>query len=197
MAEIIAVLFFTKSGMRYNPKDPKNFGNDRFVLSKGHAAPILYAAWSLAGFIDPAELLQLRKFTSDLEGHPTPKLPFVDVATGSLGQGLSVAGGMAYSSKYLDKIDNHYWVLIGDGESAEGSIWEAAHLSSYYKLDNLTAIVDINRLGQSEATSLGHEVEVYKKRWESFGWSVNKVDGHNIQQLAEAMEKCRATKGQP
>lgn len=96
---------------------------------------------------------------------------------------------MAYSSKYLDKIDNHYWVLIGDGESAEGSIWEAAHLSSYYKLDNLTAIVDINRLGQSEATSLGHEVEVYKKRWESFGWNVNKVDGHNIQQLAEAMEK--------
>lgn len=117
------------------------------MLSKGHAAPILYAAWSVAGLIDTKELQNLRKFDSDLEGHPTPKLPFVDIATGSLGQGLSVAGGMAYSSKYLDKIDNHYWALIGDGESAEGSIWEACNLASHYSLNNLTLIVDVNRLG--------------------------------------------------
>lgn len=96
---------------------------------------------------------------------------------------------MAYSSKYLDKIDNRYWVVIGDGECAEGSIWEAAHLASYYKLDNLTAILDINRLGQSQETSIGHDIEVYKKRFEAFGWNVIKVDGHNITALAEAMEK--------
>ena len=121
--------------------------NDRFVLSKGHAAPILYAAYALAGSVDVNELNNLRKFDSDLEGHPTPKLPFVDVATGSLGQGVSVAGGMAYSSKYLDKINNRYYVVIGDGESAEGSVWEACNLASHYKLNNLTLIVDVNRLG--------------------------------------------------
>lgn len=114
-------------------------------MSKGHAAPILYAAWAMAGAIDLPELLNLRKLNSLLEGHPVPKLPFVDVASGSLGQGLSVAGGMAYSSKYLDKLDNRYYVVIGDGESAEGSNWEALNLASHYKLDNLTVILDCNR----------------------------------------------------
>ncbi|CAD8099283.1 unnamed protein product [Paramecium primaurelia] len=197
MAEIMAVLFFTKAGMHFNPKDPGNFGNDRFVLSKGHAAPILYAAWSMVGYIDSKELLNLRKIDSILEGHPVPKLPFVDVATGSLGQGLSVAGGMAYSSKFLDKINNRYWVLMGDGEIAEGSVWEAAHLASHYKLDNITAIVDVNRLGQSEETSIGHDVNVYRKRWEAFGWKTFVIDGHNLNQLTDAFDQCRNVKNQP
>lgn len=147
MAELMSVLFFDESGMHYDAKVPNNFTADRFVLSKGHAAPILYAAWAEAGYIKKEDLLNLRKFDSDLEGHPTPKLPYVDVATGSLGQGLGAACGMAYSSKFLDKLDNRYWVLCGDGETAEGSVWEAANFASHYKLDNLTCIIDVNRLG--------------------------------------------------
>jgi transketolase len=122
IAELMAVLFFDKSGMHYDCKNPgKSFTSDRFVLSKGHAAPILYAAWAENGFIPKSELLNLRKIDCELEGHPTPKLPYVDVATGSLGQGLGCAAGMAYSSKYLDKLDNRYWVICGDGECAEGN----------------------------------------------------------------------------
>lgn len=134
--------------MHYDCQNPKqSFTSDRFVLSKGHAAPILFAAWAENGFIDKAQLLNLRKIDCELEGHPTPILPFVDVATGSLGQGLGAACGMAYSSKYLDKLNNRFWVVMGDGESAEGSVWEAANFASFYKLDNITAIVDVNRLG--------------------------------------------------
>ncbi|MDG6100394.1 transketolase, partial [Alteromonas sp. ZYF713] len=134
IAEVMAVLFLDE--MKYFVYQPRHPSNDRFVLSKGHAAPILYAAWAEAGLLSEQELLNLRKIDSDLEGHPTPRLNFIDVATGSLGQGLSNAAGMAYTGKYIDKAKYRVYCIIGDGESAEGSIWEALAFSSYYKLDN-------------------------------------------------------------
>ena len=184
-AEIMAGLFFGQ--MRYNPKDPHAYNNDRFILSKGHAAPILYAAWAEVGLIPPAELLKLRVLDNDLEGHPTPRLPFVDVATGSLGQGLSVGVGTALSAR-LDKLDFRTYVLLGDGECAEGSVWEAASLAGVYKLNNLIAIVDVNRLGQSQATAFGHHLEVYQARFASFGWRAVTVDGHNLTEVMAALE---------
>lgn len=195
MADIMSVLFFHT--MRYTTTEPRSPNNDRFVLSKGHAAPILYAAWAEAGLFPTSELLELRKLTSDLEGHPTPRLNFIDVATGSLGQGLSCAAGMAYTGKYFDKSDYRVYCLIGDGESAEGSIWEALHFASRYNLDNLVAIFDINRLGQSEATSLGHDLDVYKARAEAFGWNTYVVDGHDIESLCKAFWDASQVKGKP
>ncbi|KAG5311117.1 TKTL2 protein, partial [Acromyrmex insinuator] len=195
MAEIMSVLFFHT--MRYKVSAPRDANSDRFVLSKGHAAPILYAAWAEAGLFPTSELLNLRKFDSDLEGHPTPRLNFVDVGTGSLGQGLSVAAGMAYVGKNYDKASYRVYCLIGDGEAAEGSIWEALHFSSYYKLDNLCAIFDINRLGQSESTSLQHNMEVYRKRLEAFGFNALVVDGHDVEELAKAFHEAQNTKERP
>ncbi|XP_050444726.1 transketolase-like protein 2 isoform X2 [Cataglyphis hispanica] len=195
MAEIMSVLFFHT--MRYKVSAPRDPSSDRFILSKGHAAPILYAAWAEAGLFPSSELLNLRKFDSDLEGHPTPRLNFVDVGTGSLGQGLSVAAGMAYVGKNYDKASYRVYCLIGDGEAAEGSIWEALHFSSYYKLDNLCAIFDINRLGQSEPTSLQHNMEVYRKRLEAFGFNALVVDGHDVEELAKAFHEAQNTKGRP
>src|SRR3989441_7709382 len=141
-ADLVATLFFHV--MRYDPQNPHNPNNDRFVLSKGHAAPVLYAAWAEAGAFPVERLKTLRQFTSELEGHPTPRLPWVEVATGSLGQGLSCGVGMALNGKYLDKTGNRIFVLMGDGEVAEGSVWEAAEIGSFYKLDNLIGIVDVN-----------------------------------------------------
>jgi len=195
MAEIMSVLFFNT--MRYTIKEPRHPNNDRFVLSKGHAAPILYAAWAEAGLFPTSELLELRKLSSDLEGHPTPRLNFIDVATGSLGQGLSVACGMAYTGKHFDKSDYRVYCLIGDGESAEGSIWEAMHFASKYNLDNLVAIFDINRLGQSEVTSLGHDMDVYKARAEAFGWNTVVIDGHSVEDLCKAFWNAGQVKGKP
>lgn len=194
-AEVVSVLFFHV--MKYTIKEPRGANNDRFVLSKGHAAPILYAAWAEAGLFPIAELLNLRKLDSDLEGHPTPRLNFVDVATGSLGQGLSCAAGMAYTGKYIDKAGYRVYCLIGDGESVEGSIWEAMHFASLYKLDNLVAIFDVNRLGQSEATSLGHNMDVYKARAEAFGWNACIVDGHDVEALSRAFFEATQVKGKP
>jgi len=193
-ADIIAALFY--GGMRFDPKNPKNPNNDRFVLSKGHAAPILYAAWFEVGHIPEAELLKLRVFGNNLEGHPTPRLDFVDVATGSLGQGLGAGVGMALAAK-LDTRDYHVWVMMGDGESAEGSVWEAAAMASFYKLGNLTAIVDINRLGQSQATMLQHDLDTYKKRWAAFGWKPLVIDGHDMAQIVSALRKARKATDQP
>ncbi|XP_043603764.1 transketolase isoform X1 [Bombus pyrosoma] len=195
MAEIMSVLFFHT--MRYKVSAPRDPSSDRFVLSKGHAAPILYAAWAEAGLFPTSELLNLRKIDSDLEGHPTPRLNFVDVGTGSLGQGLSVSAGMAYVGKNYDKANYRVYCLIGDGEAAEGSIWEALHFASYYKLDNLCAIFDINRLGQSEPTSLQHNMEVYRKRLEAFGFNALVVDGHDVEELAKAFHEAQNTKGRP
>jgi len=194
-ADIVATLFF--SVMRYDPKNPRNPDNDRFVLSKGHAAPLLYAAWAEAGLFDPKELLELRTLESALEGHPTPRLSFVDMATGSLGQGLSVGIGIALNNKYLDKSSARTYVVLGDGESVEGSIWEAADIARQAKLDNLCAIIDINRLGQSDPTMLEHNLEAYKARWEGFGWHALCVDGHNHAELLDAFAEASNTTERP
>jgi len=183
-ADLVAVLFFGQ--MRYDAKNPHFYNNDRFILSKGHAAPLLYAAWAENGFVPIPELLTLRQFTSELEGHPTPRLAFADVATGSLGQGLGVGVGMARAARF-DKLDYNTYVLLGDGEIAEGAVWEAASLAGYYKLNNLIAIVDANRLGQSEATAFGHDIGVYRDRFEAFGWRVEDIDGHDIEEIAEVL----------
>src|SRR6185503_7596414 len=186
-ADLTAAVFF--HAMQYDVANPKNPLNDRFVLSKGHAAPLLFAAWAEAGAFSADRLLTLRQFGSEIEGHPTPRLPWVEVATGSLGQGLSCGAGMALSSKYLDKIDNKIFVLMGDGEAAEGSIWEAAEIASYYKLDNLIGILDANGLGQSQRTMYGHDTEVYRRRFESFGWHAVSVDGHDMAQIISALDE--------
>eukprot|EP00093_Oithona_nana_P002802 02802.XXX_28277_30489_1 [CDS] Oithona nana genome sequencing. len=195
MAEIMSVLYFYK--MRYDNAKPRDASNDRFILSKGHAAPILYAAHALAGQFPVEDLMQLRKIDSDLEGHPTPRLNFVDVATGSLGQGLSVACGMAYVGKFIDKASYRTYCLMGDGESMEGNVWEAINFAGFYKLDNLCAIIDVNRLGQSDPAPLQHDMEQYKARMESFGFHAIVVDGHDVAELAKAFDEAEATKGKP
>jgi transketolase len=183
-ADIVAALFF--GHMRYDPKNPKYYNNDRFILSKGHAAPLLYAAWAETGLFPTDDLLKLRRIDSDLEGHPTPRLPFVDVATGSLGQGLSVGVGMALCAR-LDKLDYRTYVLMGDGEIAEGAVWEAASLAGVNKLNNLIGIVDVNRLGQSQETAFGHHLDIYKRRFEAFGWRTEEIDGHDIDEIMEVL----------
>jgi len=194
-ADLTAAVFF--HSMRYDVQNPKNPVNDRFVLSKGHAAPLLYAAWAEAGAFPVERLKTLREFTSDLEGHPTPRLPWVEVATGSLGQGLSCGVGMALNSKYLDKSGSNIFVLMGDGENAEGAVWEAAEIASYYKLDNLVGIVDVNGLGQSQRTMYGHDTEVYRRRYEAFGWHAVTVDGHNLADIVAALDEAMAVTGKP
>lgn len=194
-ADIVATLFF--SVMRYDPKNPRNQANDRFVLSKGHAAPLLYAAWAEAGLFDTGDLLKLRTLSSDLEGHPTPRLSFVDVATGSLGQGLSAGIGLALNAKRLDKSGARVYVLMGDGESVEGAVWEAAELARHFALDNLCAIVDVNRLGQSAPTMLQHDMEAYRSRWHGFGWHTIVVDGHDIPALINAFQEAAFTRDAP
>ncbi|MEO5801997.1 MAG: transketolase [Verrucomicrobiota bacterium] len=183
-ADLVAALFFGQ--MRYDPKNPHYANNDRFILSKGHAAPLLYAAWAENGVVPISELTKLRELGNDLEGHPTPRLPFVDVASGSLGQGLSVGVGMALNAR-LDKFDYNTYVLLGDGECAEGSVWEAASLAGTYKLNNLIAIIDVNRLGQSQETAFGHHTEVYEKRFQAFGWRTEVIDGHDMEEILEVL----------
>jgi transketolase len=194
MAELMAALFFAE--MAYDPKDPKNPDSDRFVLSKGHAAPILYAAWAEAGAFDRSELLKLRHIDSDLEGHPTPRLPFVDVATGSLGQGICASTGIALNARRIQS-DYRTYCLLGDGESAEGSVWEAANVGSLDKLDSLCGITDVNGLGQSRPTMFGHDMAQYERRWNAFGWHAIVIDGHNLNQILDALDEARQTKGRP
>ncbi|MFQ5899261.1 MAG: transketolase [Candidatus Methylomirabilia bacterium] len=193
-ADLTAALFFDV--MRFRPDRPTAPENDRFILSKGHAAPLLYAAWAEAGAISADALVTLRRIDSDLEGHPTPRLPFVDVATGSLGQGLSNGVGMALAGK-LDRSPRTVFVLLGDGECAEGSVWEAVGIAGYYKLDNLVAIVDINRLGQSQPTMLEHDLQAYRKRFEAFGWRTLSVDGHDMSQVAKTLRRAKRRSGRP
>lgn len=195
MAELTSVLFFHT--MKYKVSAPRDPSSDRFVLSKGHCAPILYSAWCLAGLFSESELMQLRKIDNDLEGHPTPRLNFIDVATGSLGQGLSCSAGMAYTGKYLDKASYRVFCLMGDGESAEGSVMEAANFASHYKLDNLVGIIDVNRLGQSDPTSLQHEMDVYQRRWDSYGWNAIVLDGSDVESICKAFHDAEQTKGKP
>ena len=193
-AESVAVLFFGE--MRFDPHDPHRPDNDRFILSKGHAAPLLYAAWAEAGEFDRAELLKLREFDSDLEGHPTPRLPFVDVATGSLGQGICAGVGTALNARRISS-DYRTYVLLGDGESAEGSVLEAATVAEFQKLDNLCAIIDVNGLGQSRPTMFGHDTTAFAARWRAFGWHTIELDGHDVQALLAAFAEARHTKGRP
>ncbi|XP_073229015.1 transketolase-like protein 2 [Porites lutea] len=195
IAEILSVLFFHT--MRYKVSEPRDLSSDRFVLSKGHAAPILYAAWAEAGLFPVSELAKLRSIDSDLEGHPTPRLSFIDFATGSLGQGLSCACGMAYIGKYFDKASYRVFCLVGDAESSEGSIWEAMNFASYYKLDNLCAIFDVNRLGQSDPTMFEHDFDAYKRRTEAFGWNSLVIDGHDVEAVCKAFYEAKTTKNRP
>ena len=193
-AEIVSALFFAE--MCYDPRNPQNPDNDRFVLSKGHAAPVLYAAWAEVGFLKRDELLTLRRLDSDLEGHPTPRLPFVDVATGSLGQGICAAVGIALNARRI-KSDYRTYVLLGDGESAEGSVWEAAEAAAHDRLDSLCGITDVNGLAQSGPSIWNHDMEAYAAKWRAFGWHALVVDGHDIAALLDAFDRARATKAQP
>jgi len=193
-AELVAGTFFY--AMKFDPKNPNSNDGDRFVLSKGHAAPVLYAALAEAGVFPESRLMTLRQFSSELEGHPTPRIPGVDAATGSLGQGVSVGAGLAIGAR-MDKSPTRVYVLVGDGEMAEGQIWEAAEFAGHYKLDNLTLLADVNALGQSEPTMYQHDMEVYRKKFDSEGWATEVIDGHDVTAVLAALDHAKATKGRP
>ncbi len=186
-ADLVSAIFF--HAMRFDPRCPDAPEADRFVLSKGHAAPVLYAALAEAGVFPVGRLASLRQFSSELEGHPTPLVPGVDAATGSLGQGLSVGAGMALAAKRLEKSGVRVYVLLGDGEMAEGNVWEAAAFAAHYALDNLTAVVDVNALGQSERTMSRHDVESYRRRFEAAGWDAVAIDGHDLAAIVRALDR--------
>jgi transketolase len=194
-ADLIAVL--AGRHLRYDFAHPKLPTNDHLIFSKGHASPLLYALYKTCGVIDDAELMTYRTYGSRLQGHPTPIIPWVDVATGSLGQGLPIAVGVALAGKYLDRLPYRVWVLCGDSELAEGSIWEALDKASHYRLDNLTMIADVNRLGQRGETEFGWNMEAYRRRVEAFGCRALVIDGHNLQQIDGAYVDAQETAGQP
>jgi transketolase len=193
-AELVSAIFF--NFMRFDMDDPKNPYNDRFLLSKGHAAPVLWAALAEAGAFPADRLLTLRQLDSDLEGHPTPRNPWVDAATGSLGQGLSIGLGMALASR-LDQRGIRVFVLLGDGEIAEGAVWEAAALAGHAKVENLIAVVDANRLGQSQATMYAHDLGNYADRFASCGWNSLVIDGHSMPDVIQALHTALRTEGKP
>ena len=194
-ADIITTLYFNE--MNIDPKNPKDPNRDRFVLSKGHAAPVLYSALARRGFFDPKELLTLRKIGSSLQGHPNMNdVSGVDMSTGSLGQGISTAVGMAMAGK-LDNKDYRVFSILGDGELEEGQVWEAAMSAAHYKLDNLTAFVDFNGLQiDGDITKVMSPLPIDKK-FEAFNWNVIVIDGHNFEEIIGAIEKAKATKGRP
>lgn len=195
-ADLMAVLLGRH--FRYDFDRPAHPGNDRFVLSKGHASPLLYSAYKAVGAINDTELLTFRKQGSRLEGHPTPRsLPWVETATGSLGQGLPVAAGIAWSGKRLDRVGYQVYVLCGDSEMAEGSVWEAAEYAGYEQLDNLTAIVDVNRLGQRGPTRHGHDLDAYARRFKAFDWHTIVIDGHDVTEIDRAYAEAASTIGRP
>ncbi|HLW73190.1 MAG TPA: transketolase [Candidatus Babeliales bacterium] len=193
-ADIVAVLFFY--AMRYDPYYYGNPDNDRFILSKGHAAPLLYAAWRELDLLTDEEMLSYRKFDSVLEGHPTRRFPYAETATGSLGIGLSVGVGLALCAK-LDKRAYRTYVLMGDSESSEGSVWEAVQLAAHYNLDNLIAFIDVNNLGQSSETMLDYQMKRYVDMCTAFGWQTFDVDGHNVKSLMEVIDKAHQVVGKP
>ena len=194
-ADLVAALFFDV--MRYDPRDPGNAAADRFVLSKGHAAPLLYAAWAEAGAFPVEQLLTLRRIDSELEGHPTPHFAGTVAATGSLGQGLSVGVGAAWSAKQLEQSAQRIFVLCGDGEMAEGSAWEAIALAAHARLDNLLAIIDVNALGQSQRTMYGHDIDGYATRLAAFGWHAIPIDGHDMEAIVAAFAEAADVRGKP
>ncbi len=195
-ADLMAVLM--AKYLRYDWANPHKPQNDRLIFSKGHACPLLYSMFKAAGAIKDEELLSLRKFGSRLQGHPNPHvLPYVDVATGSLGQGLPIGVGMALNGKYLDKLPYRVWVVLGDSEMAEGSIWEAFDKASYYKLNNLIGILDMNRLGQRGETDLGWNSAAYAARARAFGWHAIELNGHDLDAIDRAYAEAMAQKEQP
>jgi transketolase len=177
--------------------DTPHPNNDRLIFSKGHASPLFYALWAAAGAVTEKELLTLRKFNSPLEGHPTPAFRYTEAATGSLGQGLSVGVGMALNARYIDMLPYRTYVLLGDSEMAEGSVWEAMEIAAFYKLGNLVGILDVNRLGQRGETMYGHDLAVYKRRAEAFGWETIMIDGHHMKQIRTAFEQAARSADKP
>lgn len=184
--DILTVLYFYK--MRYDTKNPKWPDRDRFILSKGHGSPGFYAVLAEAGFFDIRELKNFRKVNSLLQGHPSAETPGVEIATGSLGQGLSIANGVALAGR-LGKKNYRVYVLLGDGELQEGQVWEAAMSSSHYKLDNITAIIDRNGVQQTAMTEKIKSLEPLAEKWKAFGWAVTEIDGHNMAEIADALDK--------
>jgi transketolase len=193
-AELVAATFFY--AMKLDPANPNSLSSDRFVLSKGHAAPILYAALAEAGVFPLSRLMTLRQFSSELEGHPTPLIPGVDAATGSLGQGLSVGAGLALGAR-LQKSEARVYVLLGDGEMAEGNVWEAAEFAASQNIDNLVVLADVNALGQSGRTMYQHDCEVYRRKFESQKWQAEVIDGHDAGAVMAALDRARSTHGKP
>jgi transketolase len=194
--DLMTALFFD-GVFRYDADHPDHPNNDRIIFSKGHASPLFYALWTAAGQLSEEEMYTYRQFGSPLEGHPTPVLRFVDAATGSLGQGLSIGVGMAINAKYLDHLPYRTYVLLGDSEMAEGSQWEAIQIAAYYKLDNLIGILDVNRLGQRGETMYGYDLEAYANRIRSFGWRTLTVDGHSLAEIRSAYQEIGEHSGRP
>ncbi|OGH56432.1 MAG: transketolase [Candidatus Lindowbacteria bacterium RIFCSPLOWO2_12_FULL_62_27] len=182
---------------RFDLDRPEHPNNDRLIFSKGHASPLFYALFSVAGKLTPSELLTLRKLNSPLEGHPAMAFPYTEAATGSLGQGLSIGVGMALNAKYLDRVGYRTYVLLGDSEMAEGSQWEAIQIAAHYKLDNLVGILDVNRLGQRGQTMYGHDIQAYIRRVSAFGWHTLSVDGHSLPKILAAYRQAIAVRGKP
>lgn len=195
-ADLMTVLLF--GGMfRFDADNPRHPDNDRLIFSKGHASPLFYSLWLAAGNVTEEEMMTLRKFGSPLEGHPTPAFAYTEAATGSLGQGLSIGLGMALNAKYIDELPYRTYVLLGDSEMAEGSVWEAMEIAAFYKLDNLVGIVDVNRLGQRGETMYGHDLGAYQKKVAAFGWEPIVVDGHNPAQIFSAYEQAAEVRDKP
>jgi transketolase len=194
-ADLMAVLI--SKYLRYDFDDPENPANDHLIFSKGHASPLLYSVYKACGAITDEELLTFRKFGSRLEGHPTPIIPWVDVATGSLGQGLPIGVGVALAGKKLEQLPYRVWVLCGDSELAEGSMWEAIEHAAFYGLDNLIAILDINRLGQRGETMHGWDLASYTRRLEANGWRALEIDGHDVEAIDRAYEEAATAEGAP
>ena len=193
-ADLVAALFF--HAMKFDPAHPDKTTNDRFILSKGHAAPVLYAAWKEIGVLSYDELMSLRKFNSVLEGHPTPRFAYTEAATGSLGCGLSIGLGMTLAGRIL-ALPFYTYVLLGDSEMAEGSVWEAVELAAHYNTSHLIALVDLNRLGQTTETLDDHDPEQHAHRWKAFGWYTICINGHAMEEIVAALDEARAHRGQP
>jgi transketolase len=194
-ADLMAVLM--SEYLHYDFANPHTPNNDHLIFSKGHASPLLYSIYKAAGAISDDEFMTLRQRGSRMEGHPVPVLPWVDVATGSLGQGLPIGVGVGIAGKYLDKLPYHVWVVLGDSEMAEGSIWEALELAGHYQLNNLIGILDMNRLGQRGETMLGWNGDAYAARAKAFGWHAIEIDGHDLTQIDEAYREALQQTTQP
>lgn len=193
-ADLVAAIFFY--AMQFDPNNFNNLDNDHFILSKGHASPVLYAVWKELGKLTDNQLLTYRQFGSELEGHATLRFPYAEAATGSLGIGLSIGAGIALADR-LDERQNHCYVMMGDSELTEGSIWEAAEIAAFYKLNKLIGIVDCNRLGQSTETIHGYHAQRYAQKFEAFGWKALVIDGHDMLQIISALDKARSSQDHP